>query len=62
MPLMVDTRQGRGCYCGHNSKFIVSDGGRSEGGGRGHGRGHGVFSFTLYLGSSKQFEWNHCRH
>ena len=47
MPLMVDTRQGKGCYRGHNSKFIIFDGGRGKGGGCGHGRGHGVFSFTL---------------
>ena len=66
MPLMVDTRQGRGCYCGHKSKFIVSDGGWGKGGGcshsHGHGHGHGVLYFTLYLGSSNKFEWNHCCH
>lgn len=62
MPLMVDMRQGRGFYHGHNSKFIASDGGRGKRGCSGRGHGRGAFSFTLYLGISNKFEWNNCRH
>lgn len=43
-------------------EFNVSDSGRRKGGGCSRGHGNGVLSFALYLGNSKQFEWNHFRH